>query len=811
MSIRNSGFPSQQRTYKKKTRKWAEDCINWAADKSYFNYSPLRTSVVHMKVNYDLLNGKIHMEDVASLLNPSNSLIQDIPEKIQHYPIMNAYLNNLRGEASARVFDWRGIVTNPDSISAIEETKKKEMLQAIQSIAEDTSIDEAQAQNQLQKTADYFQYEWQDFREIRVNEIIKHYSKEQNFKGIFLDGFMDELSNAIEAYQVGIISGEPVLRRLNPLKLRIYMSGYSNHIEDADVIVYEDYMSPGKIIDNWYDQLKPKDIAFLEGEGDSYDLGPRGAAGNYDDAYLDNSANALMGEDAVWVNGINDKDFGLFDELATYPGGIGSDLMPYDMAGNIRVTQVFWKSRRKIKKVKSYDPQTGDMTFDFYPENYVIDEAAGEEEEIFWVNEPWEGTRIGRDIYVNVRPMLVRYNSIDNPSKCHFGIIGTIYNLNESKPYSLVDMMKPYNYLYDAIHAQLEQTLASNWGKLIELDIAFKPKIMELHNWLYFAKKNKVVIRDSFNEGLEGPAKGKLAASLNNNSKGVVDADLSISIQHYLALLDAIDMKMARLIGMTPQRMGQIQNRETVGGVERATLQSSYITDYLFQQHDDTIRRVLEAFIEAAKCAFRGHTKKIQYVLSDNSIKMLEINGDEFAESDYGIVIDSSNDTQKLNAQIETLAQAAIQNQVMDFASIMKLYKTSSISEKIRMVETAEKRMRERQEMQQQQQMQSQQQIVQMQQQTEAQKLQHQDMLNQRDNETRIEVAKINSQAEYMRLGIYAEQNEPEFIREKQRLEEEKLQESKRQFDATLRSKEQMQREELASKERIEKDKSNKK
>jgi hypothetical protein len=84
--------------------------------------------------------------------------------------------------------------------------------------------------------------------------------------------------------------------------------------------------------------------------------------------------------------------------------GFNSSLMPYDLAGNLRVLQVYWKSKRKIKKVKSYDLQTGEEVFNFYPESYVIQEDLGEEEEIFWINEAWEGTMIGSDIFVNMRP-----------------------------------------------------------------------------------------------------------------------------------------------------------------------------------------------------------------------------------------------------------------------------------------------------------------------------------------------------------------------------------------------------------------------
>ena len=469
-------------------------------------------------------------------------------------------------------------------------------------------------------------------------------------------------------------------------------------------------------------------------------------------------------------------------------------MLPYDVAGNIRVVRVFWKSLRKIKKVTSYDPETGQENIDFYPENYVINENAGEKEEIFWINEPWEGTKIGNNIYVNIRPRLVRFNSLDNPSHCHFGIIGTIYNVNEGKPFSLVDMMKPYSYLYDAVSHKLVELIASNWGKIVEMDLAFKPKSWQVDKWILFARRNKILIKDSFNEGQKGAATGKLAAGLNNATKGVIDASWGQDIQYYITLLDTIDFRMSKLIGMTPQRMGQIQNRETLGGVERSQLQSSYTTDWLFQKHSDTIRRVKTGFLECAKCAFRGRTLKFKYILSDNSIRMMEIDGDEFAESDYGILVDQSNETQLLNSKLDTLAQAAMQTSAMDFASIMRLYSTRSLSEKIRIVEEAEKRMREYNERMQQTQLQQKQIEVQAAQQAKMQELQLKDEMNRRDNETSIQVAKINSEAEYMRLGIYQEQNDKEFLEEKAKIERDRLNEEIRQFDAELREKDKERR-----------------
>jgi hypothetical protein len=140
-------------------------------------------------------------------------------------------------------------------------------------------------------------------------------------------------------------------------------------------------------------------------------------------------------------------------------------------------------------------------------------------------------------------------------------------------------MAKPYNYLYDVIHDRLNKNLAANWGKIMKLDLAMVPRGWEIDKWMYYAKANHIAVVDSFKEGNKGVATGKLAGMLNNQSSGVIDADQGNAIQNDINLLQFIKMEMGEVMGITPQREGQVSNRETVGGIERSVLQSSHITE----------------------------------------------------------------------------------------------------------------------------------------------------------------------------------------------------------------------------------------
>ena len=768
-------FPRQQLRMSQKTKAWRKKHLDWANTKTFFNSSPVRKSVVHKKINYDLLNGRLHMEDVAAIINPESITSGFIPDKIQHYPIMNSKLDVLRGEELRRPFEWRAIITNPNAVSEIEENKVAEARKKLISLVQDKNLSEEQYKEEIEKLNIYLKFNWQDSREVVCNEILRHYIKEYNMPLMFNQGFQDAEAVGEEIYMCDIVGGEPTIERLNPLKLRVFKSGFSNKIEDADVIIYEDYWSPGKVVDVFYDQLSPKDIKYLDELPDLVGQNYSDKMDNIDERY--GFINMNMMSDEIHSDGFFSDYSNLFNETPN------TTLLPYDLAGNVRVLRMFWKSRRLIKKIKYYD-ENGEEQFKLRDETYICVKEKGEEETSLWVNQAWEATLIGEDIYIGMRPRVVQYSSLSNPSKCHFGIIGSIYNMNESRPFSLVDRMKQYNYLYDAIHDRLNKMMARNWGKIIQLDLAKVPKDWNVEKWMYFAKTSGIAVTDSFKEGEYGKARNLIAGSLNNAQSGVIDADWGNNIQQYINILEYIKAEMGEITGINKQREGQVSNRETVGGVERATLQSSHITEWLFAVHDDVKKRALECFYETAKVAFEGRSKKFEYITSDYARKVLEVDGSMLAECDCGIVLDNGNGTAEMKQKLDMLAQAALQNQTLKFGTIMKIYSSASLAEKQRMIEEDERQTQEQAQQAQQQQLQQQQQIAQMQEQTKLQQIEAQERQHKEDNETKILVAEINSRAEEQRFAIkYGEDDGIEEISADKKAE---LEEKIREFDKKL-------------------------
>lgn len=200
----------------------------------------------------------------------------------------------------------------------------------------------------------------------------------------------------------------------------------------------------------------------------------------------------------------------------------------------------------------------------------------------------------------------------------------------------------------------------------------------------------KIAVRDSFKEGNEGRAKNTLAGSFTNQSKGIITDNLGNYIEQNIRLLEYIKIELSEISGVSKQREGQISNRETFGGIERATLQSSFITEWYFMIHDDIKKRLYECMLETAKYAMRLGSKKFQHIVNDHSIEMVEITGDEFSECDYGLVVDYAGSS-LVKDKIESIAQAAMQNQVVSFGSILQIFNNNnSIADIQRIIEQDE-------------------------------------------------------------------------------------------------------------------------
>jgi len=173
----------------------------------------------------------------------------------------------------------------------------------------------------------------------------------------------------------------------------------------------------------------------------------------------------------------------------------------------------------------------------------------------------------------------------------------------------------------------------------------------------------------------------------------------------------------------------------------------------------------------------KGKTQKFQYLQTDGTAKIIDIDGDEFAECDYGLMIDNADNIDAFLQKFNSYAQAMIQNQTITLSTLLKVWNGSSIADVTRSVEDDERQAKEAK----QKEMQQQQQQVQAQLQQQAAQVEHEaqlkDLLNQRDNETKLQVAQIQAAVQQEAQDAAREEYNPQLQQE--------LGEKIRQFNMT--------------------------
>ena len=766
-------FPPQKLSIGKKTEDWGKRCIEAAEDLAIYRHDGVRESYKNKKTNYNLANDVLDTSDLEKVCNPMGIKNATFPAKMQNYPIANPKIDLLVGEERKRRFSWSARVVNDDAITDKENGKKEEIFkflqQKIQEIHEKESapkMQQAQAEQQqmmqqaqganpeqaqqmqqqaqqklqqiqqeqqqelqkeLQKLNKYLSFEYQDIRERMATHILTYLYKSMDIKEMFARGFEDALIAGEEIYCADIVAGEPTLRRVNPLNIHTVRSGESPFIDDSDIIVEDYYMPPGTVIDDYHDVLKDEHIKRID----------EGLTGEGDAGFI-----SIGEKEPSWsIDGLinTESDDAHHGTYGTY----------WDNAGNIRVTRVLWRSYKKIGKLSYYDQETNEKLETIVPEDYRVNKDTGEEVTWMWINEWWEGTRIGEDIFVKVQPRPVQLRSMTNLSKCGSGYVGMAYNINSSKAKSLMDRMKPYQYLYNVFMYRTELAFAKAKGKIPTLDLAQVPDHWDVDKWMYYAEVQGWAVKDSFKEAKKGAAQGKLAGQMNSQSN-VLDADLGNYIQQHIMMLQFIETQLGKIAGVTEQRQGQIENRELVGNVDRSVTQSSHITEKWFALHNNVKKQALAVLLETAKHAFKNKTdKRIQYVLDDMSTSILSFDGQQFNEADYGIIISDASSDQELITTLKGLAQAGLQSDKLNFSQIMDLYTNPSIASMRRNIESAEQEKMQRDQQAQEQQAKQAKEMQQMQQQAQQAQQQHEMAKIDKEYSYKLEMEKMKMAADF--------------------------------------------------------------
>ena len=732
-------FPAQKLPMSKKTQAWKEACVDYvvgAGDSGFGGNSRSRSD--EMQTYYDLYNSIYNEKDLKYVTNPFK---QDdgFPAMAQDYNIIKPYVDQLLGEETKRPFNFHPQRTSDIAASEMQEKAKEMLMDYIQAtIASKLSPEQAARYEQALATgeiqtpeaiAKYLQKDYKDIAETEAYHALQFLKRKLNLTHEFYKGWKDALIGGEEIYYVGVINGDPYVERVNPMYFDYEHSLDLEFIDDAAWCRRKMIMSATEIYDRFYDKMSERQLNELLELIDQ-----RPGAGNNPEI-----RKTSMDYESIKLHKINSFTDNPFD------------------VDHITVYHCCWKSFKKIGFVTLLNPETGEA------EEFQVDEdykVTGTEQSVEWdwIIEVWEGYRIGDDMYIGIQPIEYQHISADNPNSQKLPYTGVVYNNTNSKPRSLVSMMKPLQYMYIVVWYRLELALSRDKGKVAVMDITQIPKSMniDVNKWMHYLSALGVAFINPYDEGWDIPGReGGKPSQFNQLSSW--DLTMSNVIAEYIQLMQKIEDMVAKLTGITPQRQGQIAASELVSNANTAVNMSYHITEPWFWNHNQVKRRVLTMLLNTSKAAWKDNKRYLNYILDDATRAFVQLS-DNFFYEDMDIFVDDSTKNQQYIDQLKQLLQPAMQNgaSLLDIAEIITLDNMSMI--KNRLEEIEQKRMEQMQQQQQAEQ-QAQQQMAEQQNQLKEEELMlkeaeldlekykvDQDRYKaEQDNATKITVAQINS------------------------------------------------------------------
>lgn len=727
-NLYNSAFPRQKLPLSKKGKKWQEDCVNYIIGEGNVTSGGNSTSYYgELQTYYNLYNSIFDEKDFKSITNPFK--VEDgFPATPHDFNIIRPKVDLLIGEETKRPLNFRVIRTSQEATSEMQEKEKQMILQYIEAaITAKMSPEEAQQfQEQLQsgeimppeQIAKYMDKDYKDIVENTAYHSLTYLREKLDLDNEFIKGWKDGLISGREIYYVGVLNAEPYAERVNPICFSYDKSPDLDFIEDGSWCCRKMRMPITEVYDRYYDKLEEKDLDRLEemiGSTPGRNLGDRSPV-----------------------------DMGI--QLRIYDNPI------FEGSGKslVNVWHCCWKSFKKIFYVTTTD-DAGQPQINIVDETYqpVGNEVSIEPD---WIIEVWEGYRAGSDLYFGIQPIEYQHVSIDNPNSQKLPYCGAIYSNTNSKPRSLVSILKPLQYMYIVLWYRLELAIARDKGKVVNMDITQIPKSMNINpaKWMHYLSSVGVNFINPYEEGWNIPGReGGKPAQFNQIT--ALDLTMSNVIAEYIQLMDKIEELAGTISGITQQREGAVSTSEMVGNVERSVVQSSHITEPLFWVHNQCKRRVLNMLLNTAKGAWEETGKqKLQYIFDNGERAFLDITPKFYYEDMDVFVSDTSKDLENIQ-KLQQLIQPAMQNgaSLLEAAEILTNDNFNIIKQKLKDMQTRQEQI---QQQQQEAEAQQQQQLQQMQNEAKQQELMLQEaqMDLQRyqidqDNQTKIAVAQINA------------------------------------------------------------------
>lgn len=679
------------------------------------DYHYLSADYYHkMAKNYNSYANKLDLLEYINYFDLDND--DALLKKLQNFDLINTKINSLREELMARPINFNAVATNPNAnnmrLDYLNQLTVEHVDNLIRMVNAKIKREDLAAYNQKElKRLSGILKTYKIKGEIEANNILKYVLLQNNLKYIFGEGFLDALLVAIECYWVGVRNNNMVVERLNPLRLRFMLPPDITDIKHSSWATYEYHITTGEAYDWFHSFLKEEDSNIINSTIATNSFNFSSNLG-FKSSYINTTMNIPQDNRSI------DNFFGDYDVITTMLPTFTSSLNE----GLVRVLYAEWESLKEQKIVHRYTDKYGEEK-DIVESDYKLDKTVGDKKvESFWTKEIWQGYKVGNKyintsgncLYLDVKPKDVQHTSLRNPNKAYCGFIGKIYNSVNSEPIPIYDKALPAQKMYNMLMLQIERLITSEIGRAVMIDPKAIPEDMDYESFNAILKTFKMMPIDT---------------SKTNGSTPFGQVDLSMAsnaISERMQWLGYYKNEVVEILGVSRERVGQIQNGTNVSDNQANIQNSRTVTEGEFRQHDDLIRQVLTAILDVSKEHYRENP--IQAVMLDNDSPLF-VTAEELSLHDYDVVVANKSSERDLIRTINGLAQAMIQNGY-NLSSILHIMNEDfSLGKKIAMLEELEE---ERKQLQQQQQ--------EIQQKMQTEKLTHEEKLRMQEIEIKLQV-----------------------------------------------------------------------
>ena len=465
-NLYNANFPQQKLPLKKKDEQWQHDCVNYIiGEGNVVSGGMQKTRFSELQTYYDLYNSIFDEKDFKRITNPFK-VSDGFPATPQDFNIIRPKVDLLIGEETKRPFNFRVVRTSQEATSDLMDQEKEMLIQYMMSaiMGRMSPEEQQQFQQQLQsgeimppeEIGKYMRRDYKDVIENTAYHSLMYIREKCGIDNEFIKGWKDGLIAGQEVYYVGVQNGDPYMERVNPVYFSFDQSPDLEFIEDASWCCRKMRLPVAEVYDRYHDKLSDKDLDKLT------------------DMLSGPPSNDLREKDPV--DNFNHIQMHIYD----------NPVFDQKTRHNINVWHCCWKSFKKIKYV-TFQDENGDAQIEIVDEFYKpVGTEIGIDED--WIVEVWEGYRAGSDLYFGIQPVAYQHISIDQPDSQKLPYCGAIYSNTNSKPRSLVSILKPLQYMYIVLWYRLELAIARDKGKVINMDITQIPKSMNItpDRWMHY-------------------------------------------------------------------------------------------------------------------------------------------------------------------------------------------------------------------------------------------------------------------------------------------------------------------------------------